>query len=117
MVAGMQTVVNFIIPNSAVQSHQFCAMKLSLNLLVEQIYIFFLIMFRYLHVKANCVCGKFLTVFMRGILESAVYFPSLMMVTKNFAFMAGSSKHGKAARANVGSNKVAAKYLEKESSK
>ena len=50
-----------------------------------------------------------------GILESAVYFPSLMMVTENFAFMAGSSKHGKAARANVGSNNVAAKYLEKES--
>lgn len=55
-----------------------------------------------------------LTVFMMGILESAVYFPSLMIVTENFAFMAGSSKHGKAARANVGSNNVAAKYLKKE---
>jgi len=66
-----------------------------------------------LMLKANCVCGKFLTVFMMGILESAVYLPSLMMVTENFAFMAGSSKHGKAARANVGSNNVAAKYLEK----
>lgn len=52
---------------------------------------------------------------MMGILESAVYFLSLMIVTENFAFMAGSSKHGKAARANVGSNNVAAKYLEKES--
>ena len=50
-----------------------------------------------------------------GMLESAVYFPSLMMVTENFAFMAGSSKHGKASRANVGSNNVAAKYLEKKS--
>lgn len=48
---------------------------------------------------------------MMGILDSAVYFPSLMMVIENFAFIAGSSKHGNAARANVGSNNVAAKYL------
>jgi len=68
-----------------------------------------------LMLKASCVCFGFLTVFTMGILESAVYFPSLMMVTENFAFMAGSSKHGKASRANVGSNKVAAKYLEKKS--
>ena len=67
-----------------------------------------------LMMKANCECFRFLTVFTMGILESAVYFPSLIMVTENFAFMAGSSKHGKALRANVGSNKVAAKYLEKK---
>lgn len=68
-----------------------------------------------------CRCGIFslevLTVFMIGILESAVYFSSLMMVTENFAFMAGSSKHGKAARAKVGSNNVAAKYLGRETGK
>ena len=66
--------------------------------------------------KANFTCFGFLTVFSTGILDSAVYFPSLMRVTENFAFMAGSSKHGKAFRANVGSNKVAAKYLAKKSS-
>ena len=68
-----------------------------------------------LMLKANCTCFGFLTVFSMVILEIAVYFPSLMMVTENFAFMAGSSKHGKAFRANVGSNKVAAKYLAKTS--
>ena len=52
-----------------------------------------------------------LTVLSIGILESALYCPCLIIVTVNVAFIAGSSKHGKADRASVGSNNVAAKYL------
>lgn len=50
-----------------------------------------------------------LTVCMRGIFEREEYFPSLIMVTENFAFKSGSSKHGNAARAKVASNSVAAR--------
>lgn len=38
------------------------------------------------------------------------------MLTKNWAFMCGSSKQGKAARAEVGSKCVVARYLKKVSS-
>lgn len=53
----------------------------------------------------------FLTVFAIGILERAVYFSCRMTETVKVAFISGSSKQGKARRASVGSNSVAAKYL------
>lgn len=44
-----------------------------------------------------------LTVFSIGILERALCSPCLIIVTVNVAFIAGSSKQGKAKRAFVGS--------------
>lgn len=50
----------------------------------------------------------------RGILDSARCFGSLLILTENLALKAGSSKHGKAVLANVGSNCVAASTLRKK---
>lgn len=47
-----------------------------------------------------------------GILDSARCFGSLMILIENLALNAGSSKQGKAIRAAVGSNCVAASTLE-----
>lgn len=48
----------------------------------------------------------------RGMLKRDLKSCSLTMDIENLAFMAGSSKHGKAWRAAVASNWVAARYLE-----
>lgn len=50
---------------------------------------------------------------MSGMLESDMRSFFLTNVTANVAFMAGSSKHGKAFLASVGSNCVVARYLNK----
>ena len=52
-----------------------------------------------------------LTVFAIGIFESALYPGSWAIMTEKFAFSAGSSKHGNARRASVGSKCVVARYL------
>ena len=46
-----------------------------------------------------------------GMLLAAVHVAKRPRVTLNVAFMAGSSKQGKALRASVASNCVTAKYL------
>ena len=49
--------------------------------------------------------------FSTGIFDNAVCWGSRTIITVKLAFIAGSSKHGKAARACVASKCVVAKYL------
>ena len=55
-----------------------------------------------------------ITSFSTGMFDNAEWFLSLTIIIENFAFIAGSSKQGKAERAPVGSKSVVARYLEKE---
>ena len=64
--------------------------------------------------KTITIACTVLTVFDIGIFESALYCGSCVMMMVKFAFSAGSSKHGKARRAFVGSKCVDARYLHKE---